>query len=108
RPLVDQPLGGDVGFHPAERPVDGEIFAGGLQRLDHRAGIGDRGGKGFFDEDVDAVGGEAAGVARMVGGGGAEDGEVGFRGRHAGVEVGEDVILGDGEGVDGALHGAAV
>jgi hypothetical protein len=44
----------------------------------------------------------------VVGGGGAKDGEVGPGGPEAGVEVGEDAVLGDAEGRDGALHPGAV
>jgi hypothetical protein len=35
------------------------VLPGRLHGRDHRAGVGDRGGEGLFDEDMDAVGGQA-------------------------------------------------
>ena len=57
---------------------------------------------------MDAVSGELRGIAGMVGSGGAEDGEIGFGGLHAGSKIGKNAVGGDVEGGDGALHGGGV
>ena len=97
RALVDQPLGGVVRAIPGERPVDREPPAGALHRRDHPPRIGDARREGLFDHDVEPVRRDLLDVVGMLGGRRADDGEIGLRRRQAGLEVGEDPVLGNAE-----------
>ena len=108
RALVDQPLGGVVGWRPCRRPVDGQPPAALLHRLDHPAGIGDAGGKRLFDHDVQPAWRDRLDRVGMCRCRRADDGEIGPCRCQAGIEVDEDPLLGDAEIVDGALHPRAV
>jgi hypothetical protein len=77
---------------------------GAFHGRDHPARVGGGGGEGFFHEDVDAMGGEAFDIIRVVGGGGAEDRHVVGAGRHAGVEIGEEAVGRDAELARDGLH----
>jgi hypothetical protein len=102
--FADELVGFDVGRDPAEGPVDGELFAGGVHGGDHAIGVGEGGGERFFDEDMDLVGGDFHGPFGVAGGGGAEDDEVGLGFGEAGIGVGEDLGFGEVEVLDGAAH----
>jgi len=103
-PLIDQPLGGNMGFDPRERPIDGHQFAGGFHRSHHAAGITCRSGKGFFDEQVDAVGGEPFGIAGVIRRGRTQDCQVRICRIHASIEFGENSVLGNREVGNGVGH----
>ena len=73
-----------------------------------RSRLGEGGGEGFLDKDVQARRSDPLDIGGMVGGGGAEDGEIGLRPGQAGVHIGEDAVGRDGEGRDGAGHACRV
>ena len=76
-----------MGFDPSEWPIDRHDPAGCLHRGDHPPRGPRRCGEWLFDEQVRAVGCQPFRVVGVVGGRGAENGEVGLRCGHAGVEV---------------------
>ena len=72
--------------------------------VDHGVGFFEGAGEGFFDEDVDVVWGDFFDPGAVLGGGGAEDDDIGFGGFDAGVGVGECWESGGAEFLDGVVH----
>ena len=106
--LVDQALGRHMAFDPPERPVDDQLATSAGHRLHHSARIGHGRGKGLLDKDMEVMGCQPLGEFRVFPGRGAKDGHVIRAGRHAGIEIGEDAILGHSERVDCRLHPGSV
>ena len=104
RSLVDQPLGGDMGRIPGERPVDGKLFPGLLHGGDHAIGVFQGGGEGLFQQHVHAERGHLEHPLGMPRGGRAQENDVGLRALQARTVIGEHALGGDREVLDGALH----
>ena len=67
-------------------------------------GLGGGRGEGLLDQDVQARRRDPLDIGGVVGGGGAEDGQIGRVAGEAGLEIGEDAVGRDAEGRDGAGH----
>ena len=102
--LVDQALGGDMAFDPAERPVDRHLLAGALHRRDHPPRVCGGGGEGLFHENVETVRRQALRIRGVVTGGGAEDRHVVGAGFHTGIEIRKEFILRHAERACHGLH----
>ena len=97
RALVDQPLGGVVRRIPGERPVDREPPAGPSIAAIIRRASAALAANGFSTMHVEPVRRDPLDRVGVLGRRRADDGEVGPGRRQAGLEVGEDPVLGDAE-----------
>lgn len=108
RAVLDQPLRRDVRGIPGDRPVDRETTARPLHGGQHAARVGNACREWLLDEDVEPVRRDALDSVGVLGGGGADDGEVGVGGGEAGLQIGEDPVFGNGELGDRFRHPGAV
>ncbi len=105
---VEQALGGDMGRIPGERPVDRQPPRRAVHCRDHPPRVGDAGGEGLLDHHVEPPRGQRLHVLGVFRRGGADDGQIGGTRVEAGVEIGEDPLGRDREGLDRRGHARGV